>query len=419
MLSQSEIIDGMQFPGIGALNPINEAGAPRFVVTYQFANGSAPQDQWRGYTGWTAMSGAERQAVRDAMDHIETFLNVDFVEVSGWADPVMNLGKVDLPSSVAGEGGSGYGWNANLDVTAYDNFAVFDNGLNIAGQTNLILHELGHAMGLKHSFTSPSIPNAYENGKFTVMSYSANPDNGLDSAAMQLFDILALQDIWGAAANNAGNSAYTGPRNGTVDAVWDSGGIDTFNASAARHDVALDLREGAYSRFGTAHEDVSIAFGTVIENAAGGSGADQILGNSTGNRLSGGQGHDTLKGFGGGDEILGNKGRDLIRGGNGNDTLKGGNANDKLFGQNGNDNLFGGGGADRFVFTGGDDRDRVKDFEDDIDLLLLKGLGLADAADALSHASERNGNVVFDFGNGDVLKVLDITAAALFDDIIV
>jgi len=419
MLSQSEIIDGMQFSGINARNPINSTGDARFVVTYQFANGTAPADQWRGYTNWTAMSGSERDAVRDAPQHIETFLNVDFVEVTGWADPMMNLGKVDLPNGVAGEGGSSYSWNGNNDITSYDNFAVFDNGLNITTRTNLILHELGHAMGLKHSFSSPSIPAGYENNKYTVMSYSVNPENGLDSTAMQLFDILALQDIWGAADYKTGNSTYTGPRNSTVDSIWDTGGEDTFDASARTNDVVLNLNEATFSRFGTGHDDVSITFGTVIENAKGGSGDDVITGNRVANEIYGGTGRDAIKGAGGKDFIGGNKGRDMIKGGNGDDTLRGGNANDRIFGQNGDDKIFGGRGADKFVFSKGGDFDIIKDFEDDHDLLLLTRLGLADADDALSHASNINGNVVFDFGDGDVLKVVNMTKADLGDDILV
>ncbi len=419
MLSQSEIIDSMQFSGINARNPINDTGDARFVVTYQFANGSAPPDQWRGYSSWTAMTSSERQAVRDAMEHIETFLNVEFVEVTGWSDPMMNLGKVDLPNGVAGEGGSSYSWNGNNDITSYDNFAVFDNGLNITTRTNLILHELGHAMGLKHSFSSPSLPAEYENNKYTVMSYSANPENGQDSTAMQLFDILALQDIWGAADHMTGNTTYTSPRNSTVDSIWDTGGKDTFDASAHSNDVVLNLNEGEFSRFGTSHDDVSIAFGTVIENATGGRGDDLIVGNAVGNDLYGGLGRDNIKGSGGQDMIGGNKGRDVIKGGNGNDTLKGGNGKDKIFGQNGDDKLFGGAGADKFVFSKGGDSDTIKDFQDDLDMLLLTRLGLADADDALSHASEINGNVVFDFGDGDILKVVNMTKTDLSDDILV
>lgn len=419
MLSQDEIITGMQFTGINARNPINLTGDAPYVMTYQFANGAMPPDFWQNYFGWSPMSSAEKQAVRDVLAHIETLLNIDFVEVTGQFDPDMNLGKVSLTGSIAGEGGSSYAWDGSNSITSYDAFAVFDNGIDISSQTSLILHEIGHALGLKHSFSAPEIAPEYETNKYTVMSYTANPDNGQDSTAMQLFDILALQDIWGAADNETGDTSYTAPRNGTVDSIWDTGGTDTFDLSAASHGVEIDLREGAYSRFGTSHEDVSIAFGTVIENAEGGSGRDLMIGNRSDNEMSGNAGNDIIKGRGSNDTLDGGAGNDILKGGSRSDTLIGGTGNDRLFGQRGNDSMTGGEGADKFVFGVGKDRDVVVDFEDDIDLLILNKFGFADADAALALASQDGDDVIFDFGAGDQLTVLNMTRADLLDDIIV
>ena len=88
-----------------------------------------------------------------------------------------------------------------------------------------------------------------------------------------------------------------------------------------------------------------------------------------------------------------------------------------LLGQNGNDKLFGGGGADRFVFRLNDDKDTIRDFADNVDTLQIKGHG--SVSDVLSEASNVDGNVVFEFDNGDMITVLNITKSALADDVIV
>ncbi|MHA3976635.1 M10 family metallopeptidase C-terminal domain-containing protein [Halovulum sp. GXIMD14794] len=418
MLSQTEIIDGMQFTGINARNPINLTGAAPYVMTYQFADGIEPPDFWQNYFGWTPMSSAEKEAVRDALAHIETLINVDFVEVSGDFDPDMNFGKVSLGATTAGEGGSSYAWDGTNTITAYDAFAVFDNGIDITTDFSLILHEIGHALGLKHSFSAPTIPAEFENNKYTVMSYTANPDNGVDSTAMQLFDILALQDIWGAAENEAGDTTYSSPRNDTVDSIWDTGGTDVFDLSATSHGVEIDLREGAYSRFGTTHEDVSIAFGAVIENASGGSGRDVLIGNRSDNTLAGNSGNDILKGRGSNDSLNGGAGNDILKGGSRADVLNGGAGNDKLFGQRGQDRMIGGEGSDKFVFGTGKGRDIIEDFEDDIDAVVLKKFGFANADEALALSSQQGDDLVFTFGGGDRLTVLNTSSAEIMDDLI-
>ena len=75
----------------------------------------------------------------------------------------------------------------------------------------------------------------------------------------------------------------------------------------------IDLRPGANST--VAGTTLTIAAGTVIENAWGGAAGDVIVGNSAANRLWGGAGNDDLRGA---------NGADLMEGGAGNDTLNGG-----------------------------------------------------------------------------------------------
>lgn len=425
MVSKPDILADMQFDLFNTLDPVNGTGAPRYTITYQYAGTSAPADLPTGstYTGWTAFSAGEKTAFKAALAHIESVLNVAFVEVTGSDDPDINVGKVYLPGAAAGYGGYSATYSGST-FTTIDSFVVYDNTIDLSSSPDLILHELGHAMGLKHPFESPALPDAFENNKFTIMSYTENPDNGLNADAMMLFDVFALQDIWGAAGYKAGNTTYSTPRTDTVDPVWDTGGTDIFDASSRTGDVTLNLKAGKFSSF-DATDDVVITYGTVIENATGGAGNDKLVGNGTGNRLKGGGGNDTLKGGGGKDKLLGqagadtlkgDKGKDKLLGGDGDDTLKGGGQRDILKGQGGDDMLFGQNGADKFIFAKGNGNDTVADFTDDKDSLQFKKLGDVDAV--LAKATQVGDDVLFDFGGSGTLTVLDTSIGALSDDII-
>jgi len=315
MISSTEIISGLQFSMSLLSGPINTSGQPAYTFRYQFET-SQPGDLGHGFTGWTALSAVEKAALRGAFDHIESFLNVTFTEVSGASDPALNLGKVDLPTGTAGLGGYQYSTWSDGSLASYDSFAVFDTSEDLSrDQSYLILHELGHALGLKHAFESEGrngpLDSAYNNLKYTLMSYTDNPDTGANSGGFTHFDILALQDRWGAnSRHNGGDTTYSGPRVGGIDAIWDTGGTDTLDASARSNSVALNLNAGSFSRFG-AHEDVAIAYGVTLEAALGGSGNDILTGNGADNSLTGGAGNDTLAGGAGNDTLTGGDGTDL------------------------------------------------------------------------------------------------------------
>ncbi|GAA3997762.1 M10 family metallopeptidase C-terminal domain-containing protein [Sphingomonas humi] len=63
----------------------------------------------------------------------------------------------------------------------------------------------------------------------------------------------------------------------------------------------------------TEYMNLSIAYGTTIENAIGGSGRDVIWGNEVANRLDGGDGDDVLNGFEGADTLFGGRGNDTFK----------------------------------------------------------------------------------------------------------
>ena len=159
-------------------------------------------------------------------------------------------------------------------------------------------------MGLKHpgnydagggGTPGPYLDQAVDNGQYTTMSYSDFPYSGYDPVDFQLYDIAALQYLYGANSSHAtGNDIYNfSAMTPLVDTVWDAGGYDTFSAAGATYGVIIDLNEGGFSSFGITN-NIGIAYGTQIEAAVGGSGNDTLIGNALNNSFTGGAGADTI-----------------------------------------------------------------------------------------------------------------------------
>jgi serralysin len=109
---------------------------------------------------------------------------------------------------------------------------------------------------------------------------------------------------------------------------------------------------------------------------------DRLQGTNNADKIYGSWGNDVLNGRRGNDILEGGQGDDRLEGDEGDDRLHGGAGADDLIGGSGSDSLVGGDGADRFTFCRGDMRageiDRIEDFQGAIDLVVLRGFGIAD-----------------------------------------
>ena len=135
------------------------------------------------------------------------------------------------------------------------------------------------------------------------------------------------------------------------DALWGGGQRDTLIGGAG--DDYLNGQNG-------------------FDRLEGGIGDDTLIGEANADTLIGGDGNDRLDGGEGFDRLEGGAGNDTLIGGANADTLIGGDGADWLFAGIGNDFMRGGAGADTFVFTRGDEFNRIADFENGTDRLMLE-----------------------------------------------
>ncbi|UWI61031.1 M10 family metallopeptidase C-terminal domain-containing protein [Pseudomonas sp. BW7P1] len=178
------------------------------------------------------------------------------------------------------------------------------------------VHEIGHALGLKHPFdfsatNSTLLDPSLDDVHFTVMSYNSN--YSYQPTTPMVLDIVAIQSLYGVNMLwQTGDNVYKWDANQSIfETIWDAGGNDTIDASNQLAAVSIDLNEGAYSQIGKSftnlnnqtaiNNGLAIAYGAKIENAIGSQFNDSLVGNALNNSLYGGAGADTMDGGDGSD----------------------------------------------------------------------------------------------------------------------
>lgn len=138
-----------------------------------------------------------RNLVEQALVAIESACGVDFVATTA-AEASIVFGI----SPLAQEGLAGYALTFyRTGQAVYASYVVYDDSLTTAANFRLtIIHEIGHALGLKHpgaygsDDVGPYLSSAEDNTSYTVMSYH---QTGEDRLALGPYDIAALQYLYG------------------------------------------------------------------------------------------------------------------------------------------------------------------------------------------------------------------------------
>jgi serralysin len=179
------------------------------ILRYTFSIASGNET---GRTGQEAFTVAQQAATRSALAYISDLTGIQFVETATGTDADIHLANVNLsPSNVTGlcSWHSSYGYSGDqLRSYTADAYVYLDNvewrgqNMNLTAGTDgyeTLLHELGHALGLKHPFdttddNTATLPSAQDNTANTLMSYTTR---GGPYATYSQDDIAALNWLYG------------------------------------------------------------------------------------------------------------------------------------------------------------------------------------------------------------------------------
>ncbi len=394
-----------------------------------------------------------QQVIEDAFAEWAKHANINFQQVphgAGSGDGDIRIYFGPLPGNILGLGAFPSSVPLGGDI-------LFDvrNGFNSnkALFRGLVLHEIGHALGLDHTsgvsimtpvlkYTSlqrddrdgirviygdPLVPPTLEiNGAGLFQMKAKNDDlitvgndlknkivgtDGDDSVEGggnddKLISKAGDDDLNGGAGNDL-------LRGGTGADVLNGGDdFDTADYRNSGQGIVLDL-EAPNGTGGDAAGDVLTNIERILgsrrdDDIRGDSANNEILGYSGADTIHGRDGDDTLNGSGGNDSISGGDGNDLILGGGGNDLLEGDGNNDTLLGSRGNDTLDGGAGDDEL--NGGSGRD-----------VLIGGLGSdiligGRSADQFVFTDGHGTDTIRDFNRKSAAEFINLSGLSTLSD---
>jgi serralysin len=324
------------------------------TITYAFPTASSGMYGSQELAGFSGLNATQQIAAERALQTWDDLIAPDLVRTSTGGS------NIELGNSSTGVGYA-HAYYPSIG-SVWFNSAYADLMSPQIGQYSfkVFVHELGHALGLDHmgnyNGAGTWTPSSFQDSQvYSVMSYFG-PNTGRGSSndiawadwvgrdgrtyspqTPMLNDVLAIQTIYGAeTTTRTGDTVYGFGSNvsGSLAAIfdftlnanpiltiYDAGGNDTLNLSGWNTNCSINLAPGSFSSGNSMTNNIAIAYSCFIENAVGGSAADQITGNTLANRLDGGAGNDSLFGGAGDDVLIVSLGDDLLDGGDGSDSV--------------------------------------------------------------------------------------------------
>lgn len=268
-------------------------GAGSNTISYTFSVSSGNEaDQ----TGQVAFNAAQQVGARSIFTYLQQETGIKFVETTSGTGAQIHLANMNLQgSNVTGlcSWAAKYEYTSNNTLTDYsanayvylDNVEFFSENHNLVpgtGGYQTLLHELGHALGLKHPFyentgkneTQIVLPKAEDNTTNTLMSYT---HSGPALSTFSPYDIAALNWLYGrdglggalGIGSTTGGRYITGSNKAETlmgtqfnDIFQGNGGNDMINGGEGMDTVIFNGARNAYSFTNLANGSLAVAGAT-------------------------------------------------------------------------------------------------------------------------------------------------------------
>lgn len=247
------------------------------VLFYTFSTASGNET---GKAGQEAFSAAQQAATRAAFTYLQQITGIEFRETGSGTAAQIHLANIDLEGQYTTglcSWQAGYRATSNGALTEYtaNAYVYLDNAEwrhiteNLTAGTQgyeTLLHELGHALGLKHSFREGVageivLPGNENNTSNTLMSYDSL---GGWHSTYSPYDIAAFNWLYGGdglrgelGLNGSGGRYITGSYKDDVlvgtqfnDTLQGNGGNDMIDGGAGIDTVVYNGNRNSYT-FGT------------------------------------------------------------------------------------------------------------------------------------------------------------------------
>ncbi len=216
--------------------------------------------------GWQPFNSRDITIAKEIFNHLQDITQLTFQQSNTTNSGDIRFNKVLMSSS------NGWAYYPSSSATGGDVFVSTTYDANSGNEIgsygySTILHEIGHALGLKHPFEDGiTLPSNLDDTVHTLMSYTAGKNTipvfttTNNQASVQisytaelstyaLFDTAVLQKLYGANMNtNTDNNTYSvSSRQHEYKVIWDAGGTDTIDASQATGVCNINLKSGTFS----------------------------------------------------------------------------------------------------------------------------------------------------------------------------
>lgn len=397
-------------------SPADALSQPATLIPYAFA--ASTSDFSSPPPKFAPLTAAQQEAVRTTFELVSSYTLLSFRFEAQPSDAAIRISQADgsraSPPDSSTQGDTFFGPNGVVpdSVDGVPKYFGTDG-------FSTIMHELGHALGLKHGhfeILNPPSPRSevalasnVNDNEFSIMTYASYLGAPIDPykpgatatkegsapQSFMMYDIAALQSLYGANFSRVGSADLYrwdgvsgqetingGAAPGTglsatgkiFSTVWTQGATATYDLHAFGQNQVDDLRPGHFLKF----SDGQLANLTNDPDVADGTPGFTAQGNIYNALVTHGDLRSLIA------NLITGTGSDTLIGNDRDNHLSGGGGSDTIHANGGDDIVSGGSGTDRIYFGSGHDTLR----------------------DALA---DLNGDIVFDFGEGAV----DVLGAAL------